>query len=74
MSLTLQKTQVQVTIYEFKDFASMYACALYACQLPAEERRAWDPLELELWMSVSLAWMLETEPRSSARVTSALNC
>lgn len=74
MSLTLQKTQVQVTIYVFKDFACMYACALYACQLPAEGRRAWDPLELELWMSVSLAWMLETEPRSSARVTSALNC
>lgn len=74
MSLTLQKTQVQVTIYVFKDFACMYACALYACQLPAEGRRAWDPLELELWMSVSPAWMLETEPRSSARVTSALNC
>lgn len=51
MSLTLQKTQVQVAMYVLKGFACMYACALYAVCMPIAsrgERGAWDPLELEL--------------------------
>ena len=54
-------------------FACVCFCVPCACLMTAVVRRGrLHPLELELWMAVSITWMLETEPGSSSR-TSALN-
>lgn len=39
-----------------------------------EQKRVTDLLELELQTVVSAMWVLEIEPRSSGRATSARNC
>ena len=38
------------------------------------QKRALDPLELELQIILSAMWVSEIKPRSSARALIALNC
>lgn len=57
----------------------MYGC--FVCMsvhriypVPEEEqRRTWDPLELEYRLLLASVWLLGIKPQSSGRTTSAFN-
>lgn len=49
-------------------------CALHACNAQRGQKRASEPLELELQMFLSDHWKLGAEVRSSVQTVSARNC
>lgn len=51
--------------------SEMYLCIPHACNALGDQRRASDPLELELPLC-DARWMLGTESQSSAGAISAL--
>lgn len=62
----------------YANFIFIYCMSMHHVHIGTCEgqRRALGPLKLELWVVVSRVtmWLLETEPRSSARAVSDLHC
>ena len=58
----------------FGSFPCVCACAPHVCSAYRGQKRASDPLELKLESKWAATEMLGTEPRSSGRRASALNC
>jgi hypothetical protein len=55
-------------------FLHLCLCIRYMPSTSGSQKRASDPLDVEFQRVVSHHWVLGIEPRSSARVSSALNC
>lgn len=57
-----------------EQFDCMYFCAPHACRAHGDQKRASDPLGLEVQMVVNVMWMMGSEPSSSGRASSTLSC
>jgi hypothetical protein len=68
-----KKTTLICKIYLFL-LKCASVCVRLLCVVPVEAKRASDTLELELEPLWAAMWVPGTEPRSSARATSAPNC
>lgn len=70
---SLKRKFIVLFLYDYGCFTCMYVCVLHVDSTHKGQKRASDPLGLELQMLVSYRVLLGLRPRSSAKPASALN-